>query len=416
MEGAAPGAGEKGSGKGRRGAMRVRGDTPETDRSAGRAGGEVPEAEGGAGFARPGGPGNGSRSAGARLLAVVGRTGSLPMGEAFRLARNGNGRGLNGNGHAPDGGGEAAGGNGRLRTTAAGPVGSVAGRSAREELARLTGLRRVHELVEEFVAYLEVQRRRRAMGLWAEQLSMHMVFTGNPGTGKTTVARILGRLLNEAGYLERGHFLEVERADLVGEYVGHTAVKTRDKVRRALGGVLFVDEAYSLARGGERDFGREAIDVLVKAMEDHRDRLAVIFAGYPAEMEHLLRQNPGLRSRVALHVEFPDYTDAELLAIAVQMAADRDYALTPSALAAVTASLTRPDVRRSLRQGNARFVRNLLERAIRRQALRLAGGAAPREAGREKLMALTAQDVAGALDDCLLGGRCAASPLLPFQL
>lgn len=382
----------------------------------------------------------------------------MPLGEAFRLARDGNGRGgggSNGHGHARAGGGgnghagfhgggngrgdaRGAHGDGRTGASTGSRNGETAagGRSAREELERLTGLRRVHELVEEFVAYLEVQRRRRAAGLWAEQLSMHMVFTGNPGTGKTTVARLLGRLLNETGHLPRGHFLEVERADLVGEYVGHTAVKTRDKVRRALGGVLFVDEAYSLARGGERDFGREAIDVLVKAMEDHRDQLAVIFAGYPAEMEHFLRQNPGLRSRVALHVEFPDYTDGELLAIAVQMAADRDYALTPAALAAVTASLARADVRRALRQGNARFVRNLLERAMRRQAVRLAGRGAPREmrreapgeagretpreavgeAGREDLMALTAQDVVGALDDCLLGGRCASSPLLPLPL
>lgn len=187
----------------------------------------------------------------------------------------------------------------------------------------------------------------------------------------------------------------------MGEYVGHTALKTRDKVRRALGGVLIVDEAYSLARGGERDFGREAIDVLVKAMEDQREDLVIIFAGYRAKMEHFLRHNRGLRSRIALHLEFPDYTTEELLAVARRLAEDRDYVLTANAEAALAAILVRPDLRAALRQGNARFARNLLERAMRRQAVRLCG----HEAGREELAALTAQDVVAALDGCQLGSR-----------
>ncbi|MCY0907490.1 MAG: AAA family ATPase, partial [Sulfobacillus thermotolerans] len=175
------------------------------------------------------------------------------------------------------------------------------------ELDDLVGLHDVKKMVHEIRAYVEVQQRRVEVGLASEPQALHMVFSGAPGTGKTTVARILGRLFQALEVLSKGHMLEVERADLVGEYIGHTAQKTRDVVKRALGGVLFVDEAYSLARGGEKDFGKEAIDTLVKAMEDHRGEFVLILAGYSEEMAWFLSMNPGLLSRFPLHLHFPDY-------------------------------------------------------------------------------------------------------------
>lgn len=236
------------------------------------------------------------------------------------------------------------------------------------EFNGMVGLRPVKRLVGELRAYLAIQKKRDAAGLWSASIGMHMIFTGNPGTGKTTVARVLGRIFSAMGVLDRGHVVEVERADLVGEYIGHTAHRTREQLQKAVGGVLFIDEAYSLIRGGEKDFGREAIDALVKGMEDGRDRLIVILAGYPREMEAFLAANPGLRSRFPVHMEFPDYTAEELIQIADVMCREKDYRLTEGA-------------RRHLRwliathgdrlPGNARDVRNLLERAMRRQAVRL---------------------------------------------
>ncbi len=243
--------------------------------------------------------------------------------------------------------------------------------AALAELDGLVGLESVKVLLREFVAFATVQGWRSRAGLCADPLVLHMVFSGNPGTGKTTVARIVGRILCGAGLLSRGHLVEVERADLVGEYIGHTAAKAREVVRRALGGVLFIDEAYSLARGGERDFGREATDVLVKAMEDQREGFVLILAGYTAEMARFLRTNPGLRSRFCSYLEFPDYTPDELLAIADAMLARRQYRLTASARLRLAAALRHPDSRGALAAGNARLVRNLLERAIRRQAARI---------------------------------------------
>lgn len=254
----------------------------------------------------------------------------------------------------------------------------------------LVGLERIKSTVRELWDYLKVQRKRVELGLKTGEQSLHMVFQGNPGTGKTTVARILGRKLQELGVLERGHVVEAERADLVGEYVGHTAQKTREQIKKALGGILFIDEAYSLTRGGERDFGREAIDTLVKAMEDHRGRLVVIVAGYPREMEWFLEHNPGLRSRFALHLSFPDYTVEELVEIGRRMAQERDYCLVPEALHELRRLLRLPQASLAITRGNARLVRNILEEAARIQARRLSSHPCP---GRDDLVNLLPSDV-----------------------
>ncbi|MGE5553153.1 MAG: AAA family ATPase [Betaproteobacteria bacterium] len=262
------------------------------------------------------------------------------------------------------------------------------------ELDAMVGLAEVKELVREVTAYAEIRRHRLLEGLAAEPMSLHMLFFGNPGTGKTTVARLLGRLLCEMGMLQKGHLVEVERADLVGEYVGHTAQKTRQQVRRALGGLLFVDEAYSLARGGEKDFGKEAIDTLVKAMEDHKEEFILVLAGYPAEMERFVDANPGLASRLPIHLHFPDYSTRDLLAIAEQMIEQRQYALASGARDALYGILLRlQNQGGEPARGNARTVRNLVERAIRLQARRLFRSG---HLSRSDLVQLTAVDFFGA--------------------
>ncbi len=238
------------------------------------------------------------------------------------------------------------------------------------ELEAFIGLMTVKRLIRELQAYVEIQKRRTREKLIAEPLVLHMIFRGNPGTGKTTVARLVGRLLKEMGVLQKGHVIECERADLVGEYIGHTAQKTREQLKKALGGVLFIDEAYSLARGGEKDFGKEAIDALVKAMEDNKDNLVLILAGYHQEMGWFLQSNPGLRSRFPIHIDFPDYSLEELLAIGNSMFKARQYELTPEGTETLRIHLlsllnTDPYA------GNARLVRNLVEKTVRKQAVRL---------------------------------------------
>ncbi|MDI6601766.1 MAG: AAA family ATPase [Thermoanaerobacteraceae bacterium] len=243
--------------------------------------------------------------------------------------------------------------------------------NALEELNNLIGLKNVKDLIKQLEAYIRLEQMRKERGLKYEPLTLHMIFKGNPGTGKTTVARLLGKILKGIGILSKGHVVEVERADLVGEYIGHTAQKVRENVKKAIGGILFIDEAYSLARGGEKDFGKEAIDTLVKAMEDHKNEFILILAGYRDEMEYFLNTNPGLKSRFALQFDFPDYTIDELMLISEKMTADRDYRLTPKAKRKIYRLLIRCMSDNKLKEGNARLVRNIIEKSIMNQALRI---------------------------------------------
>jgi len=258
------------------------------------------------------------------------------------------------------------------------------------ELDGLVGLAGVKHHVREIQAFTAIQLRRMEQGLAREATGLHMVFTGNPGTGKTTVARLLGRLFKEMGILPRGHMVEVERADLVGEYIGHTAQRTREVIGQALGGVLFIDEAYSLARGGDKDFGKESIDCLVRAMEEHRGELLLILAGYPLEMEWFLVQNPGLRSRFPTVIRFPDYCAEELLAIGEDMWRERQYELADEARNYLRYLVRDPEWITGA-EGNARTMRNLVERSLRCQALRLVGRA---NLNRAELMTITRDDLA----------------------
>ncbi|MGO4887667.1 stage V sporulation protein K [Anaerobacillus sp. MEB173] len=240
-----------------------------------------------------------------------------------------------------------------------------------KELETLVGMHEMKRFLKEVYAWLYINKCRKDQGLKVEKQVFHMIFKGNPGTGKTTFARLLGKLFNEMDVLSKGHLIEVERADLVGEYIGHTAQKTRDLVKKALGGILFIDEAYSLARGGEKDFGKEAIDTLVKSMEDHHQDFVLILAGYSREMDYFMSLNPGLPSRFPLTLEFPDYSIDELLEIGRRMASEREYIIAKDGEWQIRDYLKKVIETKDDTFSNARFMRNIIEKAIRSQAVRL---------------------------------------------
>ena len=241
----------------------------------------------------------------------------------------------------------------------------------KQELDELVGLAPVKEYVFGLADNIQVQQRRAAAGFKTASLSMHMIFTGNPGTGKTTIARLVARYLKAIGALKGGQLIEVGRGDLVGRYTGHTAPLTNSVIESALGGVLFIDEAYSLYRGEQDSFGLEAIDTLVKGMEDHRDELVVILAGYTKEMETFLTANSGLASRFPNKIEFPDYTADELLDITTVLAKGKGYRLAESCTFPLLGYYKRRQALDSRTAGNGRLARNTLEKAIFNQSRRL---------------------------------------------
>ena len=256
-------------------------------------------------------------------------------------------------------------------------VGEVLDRLDRE----LVGLAPVKGRIRDIAALLLIDKLRRAVGLSSGPPALHMSFTGNPGTGKTTVAMRMAEILHRLGYVRKGHLIAVTRDDLVGQYIGHTAPKTREVLKRAMGGVLFIDEAYYLYRPeNERDYGQEAIEILLQVMENQRDDLVVILAGYKDRMETFFRSNPGMSSRIAHHIDFPDYTPGELLAIAGLMLQQMQYELSAPAQQALREYIERR--REQAHFANARSIRNALDRARLRQASRLferKGGALSRQ-------------------------------------
>ena len=243
--------------------------------------------------------------------------------------------------------------------------------AVQKEMDAIVGLTELKQYVLDLANNVRVQQRRAAAGLKTVDLSMHMIFTGNPGTGKTTIARVVARYLKAIGALKGGQLVEVSRGDLVGRYSGHTAPLTNSVIQSALGGVLFIDEAYSLYRGEQDSFGLEAIDTLVKGMEDHRNELVVILAGYTREMEEFLKSNSGLASRFPNRVEFPDYTGEELLEITKLQARGKGYALAPDCDAPLLAYYQVQQAVNAAKAGNGRLARNTLEKAILNQSRRL---------------------------------------------
>jgi probable Rubsico expression protein CbbX len=256
--------------------------------------------------------------------------------------------------------------------------------------AELVGLVPVKTRLREIAAFLAVEKARSALGLASGAPSLHMSFTGNPGTGKTTVAMRMAEILHRLGFVRKGHLIAVTRDDLVGQYIGHTAPKTKEVLKRAMGGVLFIDEAYYLYRPeNERDYGQEAIEILLQVMENQRDDLVVILAGYKERMDTFFRSNPGFSSRIAHHIDFPDYSSAELGSIAGGMLERMQYRLDPAAAIAFNEYIERRQ--RLPHFANARSIRNALDRARLRQASRLVALPGPVDA--VDLSTITEQDI-----------------------
>lgn len=243
--------------------------------------------------------------------------------------------------------------------------------SIEQKLSSFIGLSQVKKTIKEIYATKLINDKRKEHGLLSSDQVLHMLFKGNPGTGKTTLARQLAKLYYELNILSKGHIVEVERADLVGEYIGQTAQKTKSVIQKSMGGILFVDEAYSLARGGNKDFGKEAIDTLVKHMEDKQNDFALILAGYSKEMDYFLNLNPGLKSRFPFIIDFEDYDINQLLDIGKQMALKREYQLTKGAEWKLKTFLYKKKNQVDANFSNARCVRNMIEDAIRVQSMRL---------------------------------------------
>jgi probable Rubsico expression protein CbbX len=262
-----------------------------------------------------------------------------------------------------------------------------------DELDRdLVGLLPVKSRIRDIAALLLIDRLRRNLDLSAGAPSLHMSFTGNPGTGKTTVALRMAQILHRLGYVRKGHLTAVTRDDLVGQYIGHTAPKTREVLKRAMGGVLFIDEAYYLYRPeNERDYGQEAIEILLQVMENQREDLVVILAGYKDRMDTFFRSNPGMSSRIAHHIDFPDYSVEELLAISRLMLERMQYRFSAAADEVFREYIERRKARPHF--ANARSVRNALDRARLRQASRLLGRSDRRMVSRDELMTLEAVDI-----------------------
>jgi Holliday junction resolvasome RuvABC ATP-dependent DNA helicase subunit len=259
------------------------------------------------------------------------------------------------------------------------------------KLDKLVGLKSVKSEIHTLVNVARIRELRKKEGLKTAGSSYHMVFVGPPGTGKTTVARLVSQIFHALGLLSKGHLVEVDRAELVAGYVGQTAIKTDACVKQALGGVLFIDEAYSLAAGGDQDFGREAIETILKLMEDNRDDLVVIAAGYRDRMQSFIESNPGLRSRFTRFVDFPDYTPDELTTIFTLLAEEEGYKLDSDVPELIRQRMVSAYTARTDTSGNGRMVRNLFEQSLTRQANRLASA----NPTRDQLCTLVKQDVEG---------------------
>jgi probable Rubsico expression protein CbbX len=254
----------------------------------------------------------------------------------------------------------------------------------------LVGLKPVKSRIREIASLLLIERVRQRLGYATDAPTLHMSFTGNPGTGKTTVALRMAGILKALGFVRQGQLISVTRDDLVGQYIGHTAPKTKEILKKAIGGVLFIDEAYYLYRpDNERDYGQEAIEILLQVMENQREDLVVILAGYADRMESFFTLNPGFRSRIAHHIDFPDYDNGELLHIGETMLARQNYRLSPAAREAMAAYIERRRTQPYF--SNARSIRNALDRARLRQAGRLMAAAGP--VPREALMIIEPADI-----------------------